>query len=367
MADIRVLHISTAHSWRGGEQQIAYTVAELQKLGVAQAVVAAAGGEMAKFGQQQNWEIITSGKKSSLDLTFAKAIARSAKEFNAHLLHVHDSHGHTFAVLAWLLYGCRTPIILHRRVDFPVGENWLSRYKYNFKGIARIICISRAIKEVIAPRILDKRKLRVIPSAIDPDKFTREPEQKLRSEYHIEDDKFLIGNVAALVGHKDYYTFLNTAKLLVEKELPVHFIIMGEGSLRADLEAYCKKLGLQSSVTFTGFRSDIAQVFPELDALLFSSEMEGLGTTVLDAYAAKVPVVATRAGGIPELVIENETALLADVKDHGTLAKNLEQLIYNDELRQRLIHNAHEHLQKFTKDQMAKNILGVYREVLSEK
>lgn len=362
MADIRVLHISTAHSWRGGEQQIAYTLAELQKLRVAQAVVAAADGEMARFGKQQAWEVITSRKKSSLDLKFARTIARSAKEFNAHLLHVHDSHGHTFAVLAWLLYGCRTPIILHRRVDFPVGENWLSRFKYNFKGIAKIICISRAIKEVIAPRIRDQDKLQVIPSAIDPEKFTREPGQRLRTEYQIGEGKFLIGNVAALVGHKDYYTFLNTAKLLVEKELPVHFVIIGEGALRADLEAYCKKLGLQSSVTFTGFRTDIAQVFPELDALLFSSEMEGLGTTVLDAYAAKVPVVATRAGGIPELVIENETALLADVKDHDKLAENLEKLLHHTELRQRLVENASEHLQKFTKDQMAEKILGVYRE-----
>ncbi len=308
----------------------------------------------------------TAPQQSSIDLRMAWTIAQSARQYKPDLLHAHDSHGHTACLLARLLFGCQVPLVLHRRVDFPIGQNVFSRLKYNHRQIAKIICVSQAIRQVIEPVIDDKDKLEVVHSGVDLQRFANPAPHRLHDEYNLPQGSKLVGNVAALTGHKDYFTFLQTARLVIEEDPHTYFLIMGDGGLYNELLAFRNNLNLQNHVIFTGFRHDIAQVLPELDVLLFPSEMEGLGTTVLDSYAAGVPVVATRAGGIPEMVDENQTALLADVKDAATLAHAVKRVLHEPGLGNKLVTNAYNLLQqRFTKEQMASNIIAVYNKILS--
>lgn len=358
---LKIVHISTAQSWRGGEQQIAYLVEELVKLGVQQLLVVKKEGAMEAYCQKMKWPHKAIAKKSGMDWRFSRSLAQVCAEYQPDYLHAHDSHGHTFAVMAWELFGCRTPVFLHRRVDFAVGKNWLSRYKYNHRSISAIICISKAIRAVLLPVIKQPAKLRLVYSAVKPERFAQGASGILRKQYHISPAEQIVGNVAALAGHKDYYTFMDTAKILVEKKIAARFFIIGSGALKEDLQEYAQQLGLSEKVIFTGFRADIEQVLPELDVLLFTSQMEGLGTTVLDAYAAKVPVVATRAGGIPEMVIEEKTALLAPVKAPKKLAEQVESLLNNRGKAHQMSESAYKHLlQNFTTATMAAQIRKHY-------
>ena len=100
---------------------------------------------------------------------------------------------------------------------------------------------------------------------------------------------------------------------------------------------------------------------------LMTSETEGLGTSILDAFAAKVPVVATAAGGIPEMIIHKKTGMLAPIKDAENLARNVNELLANANLRAELIAGAYQHLQSFSKEQTALKTLEIYKEILSEK
>lgn len=365
-APLKVLHISNAMSWRGGEQQIAYMVEELAELGVEQMMVVAQNSRMHEYCRQKAIRHIAVTKRWSVDPGVAKKINTTVKQFGAHLLHAHDAHAHTSCLLAYLLFGCRIPLILHRRVDFPIGQTLLSRYKYNHSQVAKIICVSEAIQQVIEPVITNKDKLTIVHSGVDAEKFYKPPSHSLRQEFGISTDVKLVGNSAALTGHKDYFTFLRTAQKIIQQQPRTCFAIIGDGELYDELLAYRDELGLTNAVIFTGFRNDITDILPELDVLLFTSEMEGLGTTVLDAYAAGVPVVATRAGGVPEMAEEGQSALVADVKDVDGLAHHVVRLLQEPDLRPHLIANGYRMLQHFTKEQMANHIFAIYRQVVNQ-
>ena len=122
---------------------------------------------------------------------------------------------------------------------------------------------------------------------------------------------------------------------------------------------------MQKHILFLGFRQDIPEILPELDAFLITSETEGLGTTILDAFACRVPVVATAGGGIPEIVKHNQTGMLAAVHDADTLATHILNVLTVDTLRSRLVANATEFLQEFTKEKTAHKTLAVYQEILN--
>ena len=126
------------------------------------------------------------------------------------------------------------------------------------------------------------------------------------------------------------------------------------------IEQKIEKLGLQKMFYLTGFRNDVADILPELDLMLMTSVTEGLGTTILDAFACAVPVVATAAGGIPEIVIHEKTGLLAAVGDVQGLASQVNRMMKDRELRDRLIEGATSHLDNFSREATAVKTMKEY-------
>jgi len=363
---MHILHLSSAKTWRGGEQQIAYLIEELNESQIRQSVLCVQDTPFTTWYREQNIPFFTYRKRSSIDLKVARLIKKIVVREKITHLHVHDSHAHTFAVLAATLFGMKKPIILSRRVDFPIKKNIFSRWKYNHNSVKKIICISHNIKRVIQDYIKDQSKLKVVYSGIRPEKFTnpKTVKNKLRQEYHIHKNKKIIANIAALADHKDYPTFVRTAEILARKRSDLQFLIIGgdageEETIRQMIQAK----DLEQNILLTGFRKDISEVFPELDILLFTSKEEGLGTTVLDAFASQVPVVATAGGGISEMVIHQKTGWLTDIGNEEQLAKGIEQVLSDESFKNELIAQASIHLQEFTSKKMAAAVLAIYNTV----
>src|SRR6185295_14991788 len=149
----------------------------------------------------------------------------------------------------------------------------------------------------------------------------------------------VVGNVAALTGHKDHATLIEAAALLRERLPRVVFVIAGDGELRLPLEAQVHALGLSQSVIFAGFRKDLDRLLPAFTVFCLSSHMEGLGTSLLDAMAFARPVVATAAGGIPEAVEDGLTGRVVPVKAPEALAAALVEVL-SDPRRQRAMGEA---------------------------
>lgn len=359
-----ILHLGTARSWRGGEQQIVYLIEELLKLGGSQSLLAVRHSPLALYAEKKDWMVYTAPKKTSLPLQMAAKLARICRQEQIEGVHAHDSHAHTAAILAAEFFGMALPIVVSRRVDFPVGSSWFSRFKYNHPQVKRIICVSEIIQSVMQNCLKQPARLSVVHSGVDLNKFPRQGAGKLRGEYQIPLETPLVGNVAALADHKDYPTFVDTVALLKERGAHAAYFIIGDGPERAQIEAYVRTKDLQEDIIFTGFRKDIEVLLPELDLLLFTSKMEGLGTTLLDAQAAGVPILATRAGGIPEIIEDGKNGKLAPVGDAAFLADLAEELLTNKTLRKQLAEQAQAQVGLYSKEKMAEKMLLQYQEII---
>lgn len=366
MQKIKLLHISSALTWRGGEQQIAYLLEELQKYEVEQHVFCVEKTPLAVWCEKNKISYFAYKKKSSISTKVAEKIAAFCYIKKIDLIHVHDSHSHTYAFMSVVLNWNKADIVISRRVDFPIRRSFFSSWKYNHSSIKKIICVSEGVKSVLFPAIKDKGMLNVIYDGIDIERFVFEQSNILHREFNIPKEKKIIANIAAIANHKDYFTFVNTAKNLISKGLDVVFFIIGDDDgEEAIIKKYVHQQNLSSHIIFTGFRTDIPQILPEVDVLLFTSKEEGLGTTILDAFACKVPVVATAAGGIPEIITNEKTGLLAPVGDAQTLAHYVEKILADRNLREQLIENAWQKVKYFSKENMAKKTLEVYQSLLN--
>ena len=359
---LRVLHVSTPKQWRGGEQQLTYLVSELTA--VRHFILTPPDSQLARYSVKQGYCWLPLSLKGLLARVFQ--LKRVVRKHGIDLVHVHDAKAHTLAYLAALI-GMPAPIVVARRVDFPVKTNPLSRRKYLHPSIKRIIAVSNAIADILKAQLPLQDRLTVVHSGVDVEKFENAgPGQSLRQEWDIPADHWLIGNTSAIADHKDYYTFVDVAAYAQQQGLRATFFIIGDGPESPAIAEYIKAKGMGATVFMTGFRDDVPALLPQLDLYLMTSKTEGLGTSVLDAFAAEVPVVATQTGGIPEMVSHAETGLLAPVKDAQALGEALIQLTQEPRLRETLVANALQKLRAFTKSRMASETYAVYQAVLRQ-
>lgn len=357
-AQLHVLHLSTQLGWRGGEQQIAYLMEEFRSLGLKQNILCPAGSRMEQFCLDGQFDCQPFARAGSISPRLSAKMARFAGKMGCQIIHAHDSHSLNHALLAYSLFRLPLPIVVNRRVDFPI--RW--RFKYTHRAVKRIICDSEAIRKVMARCIGGDDKLLTIHSGIDVRRFCgRKNLGLLHRQYGLDPQDLLVGNVAALADHKDYRTFVDTAERVLRHHEAVRFFIIGDGPQREEIEQYITARGLREKVILTGFRTDIADLLPELDCFLITSKTEGLGTSILEAFAAKVPVVATRAGGIPEIVRHDETGLLAEVGDSRALSDSVVRILDDASLRRRLTTAASQVPLDFDKVQIARRTVAVYR------
>ena len=190
------------------------------------------------------------------------------------------------------------------------------------------------------------------------------PQAKIHEELWLPHGAPVIGNVAALVPHKGQKHLIEAAALVERHEPDARFVIAGEGELRASLEHQIKHLGLEKHVLLAGFRPDVLSLHKAFDVFVMSSVSEGLGTSILDAMASGRPVVATTAGGIPEVVQDGKTGILVPPRDHEAMADAIVRLLRDPPLRKRMgdaglsLANA-----RFSAERMIQETMGVYERV----
>ncbi len=365
---MKILHLSSERTWRGGEQQIAYLIGESIKQGVECFVACRKESAFEEYCQKENIQFFSVGFKNELDFKTALQIKRICKTQGIDIVHMHSSHSHAIGVWSYIL-GNKAKLVLSRRVDFPIKDNFLSRFKFNHKSIERIVCVSHKIEEIMRKDLKNPDICTTVHSGIDLRRFENSKNnQILHTEYKLSPTCKVIANISAIAPHKDFYTFVDTVEELVKKLTNVKFFIIGEGGERENIENYIAQKKLQEHIILTGFRQDIPDIMQEIDIFLMTSETEGLGTTILDAFANHVSVVATKGGGIPEAVIHEKTGLLADIKDSKKLAKNVIDLFNDPDKKQKLSIQAHKWLlENFIKEKTANKTINIYQEILNKK
>ncbi len=357
-----VLHIDEQSGWRGGEQQASWVIRALLERGDR---VILAGRRNSAFLDADygpgNWVRVSLPFVGEWDLWSAWRLSRLACEYEVQIFHAQTSHAHLYACLARQWSG-RGKVVVSRRVSFPPGKNPITRWKYKLPD--RIIAVSQRVADVLLESGVDAPRVTVVHSAIDLARLDVTPLS--RAELGIPDGVPLVGTAGALVGHKDHATFLDAIAKVRTAYPAVRALIAGEGELRTALEQQMRRLQLDDCVTMLGHRADAPRLIRALDVYVSSSWSEGLGTSVLEAMAANVPVAATIAGGVPEMIEQERTGLLVPARNPDALADAIIRLLADRSLAMSLaaqaLNRVHE---QFTVDKMIAGNLRVYNELLS--
>jgi glycosyltransferase involved in cell wall biosynthesis len=297
-----VLHIDTEKYWRGGQQQTVYLHQELLRVGWHSILICPPDSKTEQYCADRHIPVITVKMRNEADIISALKISGIVKKEGVNLIIAHSSQALGLAIPA-VKKNKNCKLVAIRRVDFHVGKNALSRWKYSTKLLTKIIAVSGAIKNILISDGISPHKITVIHDCIDLNKFAGSPSSgELREKLQIPENNFIIGTVAALAGHKDYPNLLKAAKSVLSKKRDITFIAVGAGHDELSLKKLHKELNLGDNFKFIGFQEDVGRFLKLFDIFVLSSKTEGLGSSLLDAMAMGLPVIGTDAGGIPEIV-----------------------------------------------------------------
>jgi glycosyltransferase involved in cell wall biosynthesis len=366
---MHLLQITASNVWRGHEQQIVYYYDEFNDKIEHQVLLCTPGTRLSEIAAEKGYNYHTLPFTSEYDFKWMRKINEIIKKEKIDIILIHNSTAHTLCVLSSLIYGWKTPMIFFRTLIKRVDTNFFRKWKYNYKHLKKVVCVSEAVREALLPAIKDPSRLSIVGSATDLEEFhIRHKRGVLQKELGLSDDTLVIANISAFVGFKDHITFINTTEILKPQLPNAKFVLIGIGELQDEIKALAKEKGLQNDIIFLGFRKDIPEIFPDFDIFLFTSKLEPTGGVLLEAYASNVPVVAARAGGVPEVVIDGETGLLSEKENPQSFADNVMKLVNDAALKERLVKNGYNHLIKnFTKEVIAEKMLAELQEVLDRK
>lgn len=368
MAPLRTLHVNTEKGWRGGEQQMAYLVEGLRARGHGVRLALQPHGEAAPRLEAAGFDVVRTRMRGEADPFSMLRLRRIVRAYRPDVVHLHTSHAHALGGMAVRWAGAPRPaVIVSRRVDFSIYRRsflGLNGWKYRH-GLDRIVCVSEAIRQVLVNDGLDPATLAVVHSAVDPARVRDARPVDVRARLGLPAGCPLVLAVGALVGHKGH-THLVAALPALRAAVPgVRVVVAGEGPLRPDLEAQARALGVADALVLAGQVTDLPGWFHGVDLLVMPSTEEGLGTSVLDGMAAGLAVVASRAGGLPELVDDGVHGRLVPPADPSALAAAMAGLLLDPATRARLGAAGRARVDaEFVADRMVEGTLAVYAEVL---
>lgn len=358
---LRILHVDTERGWRGGERQTLWLAGELARRGHTSVVAARPGEPLASRAAEAGLEVVPCAPLSELDVRAAWRMRRFVRERHIDIVHAHTAHAVAVAALATA--GTGVPLIVARRVDFALRANVGTRWKYG--RAARIIAVSRAVAGVLERSGIAPDRIRVVPDGVDVHRSVTPASPQTLGALGVRPGAPLVVQVAQLVGHKDPVNFVRAIARVRERVPGVAALLVGDGPLRASVESAIRELDLSSVVHLAGYRTDADELLAAATVACLSSREEGMGSVLLDALVFGIPVAATSAGGIPEVVVHGDSGLLATPERPIELGDAIATLLEDSDLRARLAHNGRTRSSEFSVERMTDRTMAVYDEVLS--
>ncbi len=363
---MRVAHLDTGREWRGGQAQVLFLMRGLRARG-HDVLLLAPAAPLAERARREGFAVEPWRPHGELDLAAMLGAARGLRRFGAEVAHAHSAHAHAVGVPAARL--ARVPVaVVSRRVDFDVATHPFSRLKYALP-VDCYLCISRGVMDVMARGGIPRARLALVPSGIElPRPVRGEPGvADLRALLGCPSDAPVVGTVAALAPHKDHATLLEAVPEVLRRVPDAHFAWVGEGECRDALERRIAALGLEQRVHRLGFRPDAHALLEQFTLFALSSHLEGLCTSLLDALALGVPIVATRVGGIPDVVADGVSGRLVPARDPAALAAAIAHALEHPLERAAWVEAGRRSVQGFTADHMVQRTIEVYERLCSAR
>lgn len=349
--------------WRGGQNQMWLTLKGLHPRGHAAELVAAEGSIL---GERAEAIGVTVHKVSRgwLRIPAALRIFDLTKTGRFDLVHVNEAHALT---AAWLARAHRrAPLIVSRRVGYPIGKSRIAQARY--KAAARIIAISHWVARQVADVGVPRDKMAVVYEGVEiPPLPTAETRAQARARWSISPDTLLLGNVGVLLPDKGQ-EWLIRALATIRKEIRnCRLLLAGDGPCRPRLEKLTRQLGLGDAVIFAGFVKDIEPVYSALDVFLFPAQFEGLGTSLLAAMSYGIPSIAFNACAFGEIIEDGKTGVLVENQSLPGIERAITRLLRDRQFARRMGEAGRQRIENvFSADRMVEQTIKTYMEVCAE-
>ncbi len=363
---LRILHITHSLNIGGLERVVLDLAKGFKKRGHIVGICCLDGKEpLGKEAEDEGIKVISLNKKPGITWSIPLRIAKIINEGKFNLIHTHNEAGLVYGVPAAFL--ARISNIIHTEHGKEPGyddKNALKiAEKFLLKKVKHVVTVSHDLKKkIVASSRIDKSKVLVIPNGIDVEYF-HQPQfrEEKRKTYGIGQDDFVIGNIARMVPLKNHRFLISIFKQLVRDHPELKLILVGDGPIRHELKAYSESLGLSNSAIFLGERKDVAALLSIFDLFILPSLTEGISITLIEALAARIPVIASDVGGNSEIIENGKTGLLMPLDQTQSWIKAIRSLVESEEKRISLLGNAKTEVTKrFSLGRMIENYQKVY-------
>jgi len=288
---------------------------------------------------------------------------RVSQRHDLDLIHVHYAVPHaTAALLSRMITGVPYVVTLHGSDVNIIGNDPSYRpvNAYSIESANRVTSVSRYLAEDAHERLCIKKEISVIPNFVDSETYSPGHNNSKGKK-----SKFVVIHVSNFRPVKRVQDIIEAMTLIIKKEMDIQLLLVGDGPERHAAEVMVTERNLNGHVRFTGFRRDIPSLLRCSDALVLSSESESAPLTLLEGMSSSLPVIATKVGGIPEIVSDGENGFLVSPKSPEEIAEKIIMLKGDGELRNRVGLAARRTVLKmYTADKVVSMYEQVYRESL---
>jgi glycosyltransferase involved in cell wall biosynthesis len=343
---MRLMHLISSGGWGGREMYPPLLASEQKLRGHRVSLVAKTNTALARrlAGSELEYELIDI--KSRTDFSAARSLSRILRSRQPELIHLHLSRDLILARLACALARIKPALILHQHVAVS-GSKGDPFHRYLYAKLSAVVAISEYVRESMEKRWpVRGKRLEVIYYGLKTEIFTGPEEEKnkhgknsLRAELGVDgEEQILVGLVGRLEPRKGQEIFLRAAARVQSPGPNLRFALVGaaEGGYDREMKALADELGIAGRVVFTGHRPDVPELLRALDVLVVPSLEEAFGLVAAEGMLSSLPVVAARAGALPEFIDDGSTGLLVPPSDPQALADSLLRLADDPDLRGRL-------------------------------
>lgn len=363
---LHILHLDAGRTLRGGQKQVLLLLRGLRERG-HRVTLGCPPGPLRDAARARGIPLLPLPLRGEWDLSSAWKIKRFANSHAADIIHTHDAHSHGLARLSQVL-GLQRPLIVHRRVDFPLSPGVWNRWKY-LDGVSAFAVVTQGIGKRLERLGVPPSKIAWIPSSVDLP--TLDQEQGLAFPEGVLEPpagELLITCVGALEEEKGQHLLLSSAVKLLKDFPTLRLYFLGEGRDRQKLESIARALGVEQHCLFAGFVQPVAPIVKRSTCVVLPTLSEGFSPAALEAMALGTPVIASATGGLMELITPGEDGLLFPPGDSEQLQAAIRRVLSEPKLREELGRQAEKKVRaNYTSERMLERTLALYRRGLEQR
>ena len=374
---MRVCHVAMGDLWAGAEVQLLSLMRYLARLpGFECSVILFNEGRLAEELRKLPVSLTVISEETFSPMGIAYRLAKALLKIRPDVVHTHkykDSFIGTLVArslgipyVVRIVHGLPEPFMGLRNakmVAYTAADRLMTDWL-----VDRVVAVSSDIEKVLIG-LYGSNRVSCIHNGIDLEAVrVTTSREAFRRKWQIPEDAVVIGTVGRLVPVKGHAILLDATRILQASIGNVALVLVGDGPLRKDLEANAKRLGLEKSVIFAGQQDQSYDFMNMMDVFVLPSLHEGIPMVVLEALALQRPVVATRVGGIPEVIEHGQTGFLAEPSDASSLARLLQRLVEDLPMAVSIGKAGRTRVEeKFTARTMAGKTAELYEQVLSKE